>query len=86
MKTYKNCQSCMMPLKKDLQGGGTEADGSKSAMYCSLCYENGEFTQKGMTAAQMQDFVANKMKEMGFPGFLARLFAKGVPKLERWKR
>ncbi|MBT8132126.1 MAG: zinc ribbon domain-containing protein, partial [Gammaproteobacteria bacterium] len=24
------CQSCAMPLKKDSQGGGSNADGSKS--------------------------------------------------------
>ncbi|MEZ5145910.1 MAG: zinc ribbon domain-containing protein [Bacteroidales bacterium] len=29
-KTYKNCQSCGMPLKRDEKGGGTNADGSKT--------------------------------------------------------
>jgi hypothetical protein len=33
-----------MPLKKDEKGGGTNADGSKSVIYCSKCYENGKFT------------------------------------------
>jgi len=33
--SYKNCQSCGMPLKRDEKGGGTNADGSKSVMYCS---------------------------------------------------
>lgn len=28
--TFKNCQSCGMPLKKDEKGGGTNTDGSKS--------------------------------------------------------
>jgi hypothetical protein len=84
-KTYKNCQSCSMPLNKDPQGGGTNADGSKSALYCSNCYRDGKFMQPDMTAAEMQEFVKNKMKEMGFPGFLAGLFSKGIPKLERWK-
>lgn len=84
MKTYKNCQSCSMPLNKDPQGGGTNADGSRSTMYCSLCYENGLFKQPEITATDMQVFVKNKLKEMGFPGFLAGWFAKGIPKLERW--
>lgn len=83
-KAYKNCQSCGMPLKKDPQHGGTNADGSKNAMYCSYCYQNGQFTQPDMTAPQMQEFVKGKMKEMGFPGFLAGMFSKGVPKLKRW--
>jgi hypothetical protein len=85
-ETYKNCQSCSMPLKKDPQGGGTEADGSKSTMYCSYCYQNGKFTQPDWTAQQMQEFSKNKLKEMGFPGFLAGFFTKGIPKLKRWSK
>ncbi|HEV2843185.1 MAG TPA: zinc ribbon domain-containing protein [Chthoniobacterales bacterium] len=40
-KTNKNCQSCGMPLKKSPGGGGTNADGTISTIYCSYCYENG---------------------------------------------
>lgn len=85
MKEYKNCQSCSMPLNKDPQGGGTEADGSKSKMYCSLCYENGAFRQPDISMEEMQVFVKGKMKEMGIPGFMAGMFTKKIPKLERWK-
>ena len=84
-KAYKNCQSCGMPMKRDEQGGGTNADGSKSLMYCSHCYQNGAFTAPDITLPQMQERVKAKMKEMGIPGFLAGFFARGVPKLERWK-
>jgi hypothetical protein len=85
-KAYKNCQSCGMPLKKDPAGGGTEADGSKSIRYCSFCYEKGAFRQPGLSVGQMQEFAKAKLKEMGFPGFLAGIFTKGIPKLERWKK
>lgn len=74
-----------MPLKKSPNGGGTNADGSTSTMYCNYCYEKGQFKQVDITAAEMQKFVKIKMKDMGFPGFLAGLFSKGIPKLERWK-
>lgn len=84
-KAYKHCQSCGMPLRKDPKGGGTNKDGSTSTMYCSHCYVEGNFTKPDMTVQQMQEFVKNKLKEMKFPGFLARYFAKGIPKLERWK-
>ncbi len=84
-KSFKTCQSCGMPLKKDPQKGGTNKDGSKSNMYCSYCYEDGEFTQPDMTVGEMQRFVKDKMKSMGFPGFLAGLFTKGIPKLHRWQ-
>lgn len=82
---YKNCQSCGMPMKRDEKGGGTNADGSKSKMYCSHCYENGKFTAPGMTVDEMKTRVKGKLKEFGFPGFLAGLFTKNIPKLERWK-
>lgn len=84
-KVYKNCQSCAMPIKRDPKGGGTNADGSKSKMYCSYCYGDGKFVNPEWTVQQMQDFVKGKMKEMGFPGFLAGFFTRGIPKLERWK-
>ena len=86
MKTYKNCQSCSMPLKRDPEGGGTNADGSKSHMYCSKCYTAGNFNNPEIaTAEQMQAFVKDRLKSMGFPGFIAGMFVKGIPKLERWK-
>lgn len=84
-QAYRNCQSCSMPLSKDAKGGGTNADGSFSKTYCSLCYENGAFTSPDMTAPEMQDFVKGKLKEMRVPGFLAGLLTKGIPKLKRWK-
>jgi hypothetical protein len=85
-KTYRNCQSCGMPMKKDPQKGGTNADRTKSTMYCSFCFEDGSFTQPDWTAEQMKTFVKGKLKEMGFPGFLTGFFTSGIPRLERWKR
>lgn len=82
---YKNCQSCGMPLKRDEKGGGTNADGSKSTMYCSHCYENGKYTLPDITVDEMKTRVKGKMKEMGF-GFMAGLFTRGIPKLERWRK
>lgn len=83
---YKNCQSCGMPLKKDPKGGGTNADGSKSTMYCSYCYEHGKFTQPNMTVDEMRTFVKGKLKEFGFPGFLGGFLTMNIPGLERWKQ
>ena len=84
-KSYKSCQSCAMPLKKDPAGGGTEKDGSNSSMYCSYCYADGAFVDPEMNVDEMQTFVKKQMKDMGFPGFLAGFFTKGIPKLQRWK-
>jgi hypothetical protein len=73
-----------MPLAKDEQGGGTEADGTKSAMYCSRCYQQGKFTLPDMTVNQMIDLVKGKLKEMHVPGFMAYFMTMSIPKLKRW--
>lgn len=87
MHTYKFCQSCGMPLSKDPQRGGTEKDGSKSLKYCSYCYQNGNFTSPEIdTPKKMQKFCIGKMKEQGMSGFIAWIFTRGIPKLERWKK
>lgn len=84
-KSYKNCQSCGMPLSRDEQGGGTEQDGSKSTMYCSHCYADGQFTLPDITMVDMKDRVKGKIVEAGFPKFIAGFFVKNIHKLERWK-
>ncbi|MBK6814809.1 MAG: zinc ribbon domain-containing protein [Saprospiraceae bacterium] len=86
MSAYKNCQSCGMPMKKDTMGGGTNADGSKNEMYCSKCYSEGQFTSPNMSAADMQSLVKGKLQSMGFPGFIAGWFTKGIPNLARWNK
>jgi hypothetical protein len=80
------CQSCGMPLSKDAQGGGTEANGAKSADYCSHCYAGGKFTEPNLTADEMAEKVRAKMKEMHIPVFLAKGFTKDIPTLKRWTR
>jgi hypothetical protein len=75
-----------MPLKRDEQGGGTNADGSKSALYCSHCFQRGQFVHPHLTVEEMQARVRQKLVEFGFPRVLARLFTRSIPKLERWNR
>lgn len=87
MKTNKICQSCGMPMSKDPKNGGTEKDGSKSNKYCSYCYQNGNFTNPEIdTPQKMQEFCIQKMREQGMPKFIAWIFTRGIPKLERWKQ
>lgn len=82
--TNSHCQSCGMPMKRDAQGGGSNADGSCSALYCSHCYQHGQFTLPDLTAVQMQARVREKMRDMRIPGFVAYFFVRGIPKLARW--
>jgi hypothetical protein len=73
-----------MPMKKDPQGGGTNADGTKSEIYCSYCYENGAFLFNG-TVAEFQELCRKMMIESGYSKFLAWLFTRGMKRLPRWK-
>ncbi len=81
---YKYCQSCGMPMAKDKDGGGSEADGTKNAMYCSHCYQKGRFTLPDISAEQMVERVRGKMREMHVPGFLGFFLTRNIPKLKRW--
>lgn len=87
MNENKFCQSCGMPLNKDPQKGGTEKDGSLSKLYCSYCYQNGEFTSPEIdTAEKMQAFCFEQMRKHGSPKIIAWLFTRMIPKLARWKK
>jgi hypothetical protein len=74
-----------MPMSRDELGGGTNADGSKSQMYCSHCYRDGLFIHPDMTVSEMKTRVKQKLQSSGFPGFIAGIFTRYIPKLKRWK-
>lgn len=82
---YAKCQSCGMPLKRDEQGGGTEADGSRSRKYCSHCYKQGRYVLPDLTVEQMQERVRQKLREFHVPRFLTGFFTRAIPDLERWR-
>lgn len=81
----KSCQSCGMPMRRDPEGGGTAADGSRSAEFCSLCYRDGLFTQPEMEVRQMQAFCIDKLHEHHVPRPLGWLMTRNLPRLERWR-
>jgi hypothetical protein len=82
----KRCQSCGMPMARDPAGGGTEADGSRSGRYCSLCYTGGALLHPDFTAAEMQAHCVDRLAEKGVPRFLGRFLMRDLPRLERWRR
>jgi len=83
----KFCESCGMPMGETDEMYGTEADGSKSADYCSQCYGNGAFNQPNITLDEMITMVAGIMvKNFGFePNDAMEQCNEGLPKLKRWK-
>ena len=79
------CQSCSMPLHDG--DYGTNADGSRSEDYCHYCFQNGKFTEPGLTMAQMIDKVTGFMVEkMKMSDRQARVITEAfIPKLKRWR-
>jgi len=59
-----------MPMSKDSENGGTDADGSKNCMYCSYCFKEDVFLFKG-TTKEMQAFCKDKLIEKGSSKLLA---------------
>lgn len=86
MSTPSICQSCSMPLRIDADFG-TNADGSKNKEYCHFCFQDGKFTDEGITMAEKIDKLVGKAKEMNIPEAAARGMAESVlPHLKRWAR
>lgn len=80
------CQCCSMPIP-DPALHGTEADGSASQSYCKYCYQEGDFTAKGV---DMDEFIeATAQMEADAMGVTREeavsLMATLLPHLERWK-
>lgn len=80
-----HCQSCDMPLLKDPEGGGREADGTRSQKYCSLCFDLGAFRWVGEDVKEFQAMVVDQMSKDGWNRMIAWLLTRRIPKLERWK-
>lgn len=65
---------------------GTEKDGSKNQEYCKFCYQQGAFTNPGITLDEMQNLVKEKMEEMHIDTSVNEKIVDGLPYLKRWKQ
>ena len=86
MKNSTYCQSCGMPLTKEVLG--TEADGNTNKDYCIYCYKDGNFTAD-ITMEQMIDFCVKPMVDNNkdMTEEKARSMMKEFfPKLKRWNK
>ena len=83
----RQCQSCGMPLQTKKAGDcrGTEADGSKSEKWCSLCYSDGKFLSPNMSLTEMTTIVddALRKEKVWFP--MRYMTKRQLPRLERWR-
>ncbi|MDI6731107.1 MAG: zinc ribbon domain-containing protein [Candidatus Margulisbacteria bacterium] len=79
------CQSCSMPLRSD-KDFGTNADGSANQEYCRFCFQNGKFTDEGISMEQKIDKMVSMAKSMNIPEAKAREMAQNIlPNLKRWQ-
>ena len=79
------CQSCSMPLRKE-DDLGTNTDGSKNKEYCHFCFQQGKFTDEGITMEQKIETMVAKAREMAIPEENARAMARNIlPALKRWQ-
>lgn len=83
MKNDKFCQSCSMPLSHELLG--TEKDGSPSHEYCKFCYQQGEFTNPGITLEQMTEHMTGMMERKKLPEDILETAIARLPHLKRWR-
>ena len=70
-------------MSKDEKGGGTNADGTKCAEYCSHCYSNGTWMMD-MSLDDMQRRVGGLLKQRGAPSSVLDQAVSSIPKLKRW--
>ncbi len=82
---YK-CESCWMPLGKNLEDAGTEIDGSKSTKYCKYCYVNGDLMYKGNDVKEFQKICYENMLKNGMWWPKAKFFAWTINFAPRWKK
>jgi len=68
----------------DASGGGTNADGSVSAEYCSHCWAGGAFTQPDLTLATMRSQVDGMLWQNSVPDPMREQALAGVAQLKRW--
>ena len=80
----QRCQSCGIPLSKDPAGGGSDNDGSRSTIYCSICYADGAFRHPDVSVKDFQAHCVDAMAANGMPRIMAWLLTRGIPRLERW--
>lgn len=75
----KNCESCMMPFRKDT---GTR----ENERYCSLCYKNGKLNYEGNDLKEFQKVVKTKMLQNGMNPIKAWFFTKMIAYAPRWSK
>ncbi len=76
-----NCQSCLMPFKKDPKGANRENE-----KYCSYCYSGGELCYQGDDLKGFKKAMVDAIVARGESKLKAHLFAFMAGFAPRWKK
>lgn len=76
-----NCESCMMPFKKDPKGINREHE-----KYCSYCYTNGKLCYEGNDVKEFKKAMINAIVARGESRLKANFFAFMAGFAPRWKK
>ena len=80
------CQSCGMAMKNMIDFG-TDRDGSINTEYCHYCYDEGEFTDKGISLEEKMARNIKIAEKLGMSKATASKLARNtLPKLRRWRK
>ena len=84
-RQVEDCESCGYPLRRE-PDHGTEADGSISGIYCSVCYQNGEFVHEARDIAEFLTKAAPDIAKYrgGSVGKIKLTLKKDLKKVPRW--
>lgn len=76
-----NCDSCLMPFKKDPKGANREHE-----QYCSYCYDSGHLLYEGNDLKEFKQAMINAIVAQGESKMKARFFAYMAGFAPRWKK
>ena len=80
------CQSCAMPMKRE-EDFGVNKDGTLNKEYCSFCFQEGRFTDEGITLQEkINKLIKIGVSQFGMTEEQARIMAEQkLPDLKRWR-
>ena len=76
-----------MPLHTKKAGDcrGSEADGTRSERWCSLCYVDGAFVTPQCTLQEMTSIVDDALRREHASRVMRWMAKRQLPRLERWR-
>ena len=72
-----------MPLDHE-EACGSEANGSKSHLYCRYCYQEGRFTHPDMSLDKMKAHIRNFMQKKNMDEMMIARTIRNLHTLGRW--